>query len=114
MYHLFIDDERTPEMVFWIELPDFPWVIVRSYDEMRAVVDARGLPQTVSYDHDLGPVPMTGYDCARYIMDRVLYDSPVGTTLPVSFVHSMNPVGAEYIRKLIQSYQREIERRGLA
>ena len=95
-YNLFIDDERFP--------PDDgrEWVIVRSSEEAIECIRTRGIPDFISYDHDLG-----GYDTAmRFIMwliDAYL-DGELGT-FPVNYtIHSQNPVGARNIKCLLDGF----------
>jgi hypothetical protein len=53
-YYLFLDDERFPHNVTWLDIPrDRDYAIVRSYDEFVAYIEANGLPDYVSFDHDL-------------------------------------------------------------
>lgn len=88
-YKLFIDDERFP--------PDGEWVIARSSAEAIAIINAAGMPSFISFDHDLG-----GDDTARrfivWLTDQIVDEH---LTLPPGFsfyVHSQNPIGAEWIR----------------
>lgn len=105
---LFLDDERFPEDVDWITLPNGPWHIVRSYDDAVAWVVANGFPAVVSFDHDLGvredgSVGATGYDFAKWLIERDLDTS----SMPRAFsftVHSKNPIGGENIRGLLANY----------
>jgi len=50
---VYLDDIRTP--------PREDWVIARDFEE--AIVESRGLPDFISFDHDLGE-GLTGYDFA--------------------------------------------------
>lgn len=121
-YRLFLDDERDPYKVTWIELPLGPWQIVRSYDEFVKLVSVRGIPEHVSYDHDLGPQAMaeitstqgrgfdygninekTGLDCAKYLVELCI---EAEIPHPAYTVHSMNPIGAESIASYIESYNK--------
>lgn len=91
-YKMFLDDERFP--------PDdgTQWVIVRSSEQAIAVVQEFGLPNFISFDHDLG-----GNDTSRkfiiwlldYMLDNNL--SFVGRDFDF-YVHSQNPIGAQWIR----------------
>src|SRR6202008_2485989 len=58
-YYLFLDDQRIPSDVSWIDLPIANWDIVRSYDEFIDIINKNGIPQFIRYDHDLGPQAMT-------------------------------------------------------
>lgn len=46
MIKLFLDDVRNP--------PDDTWVVVRSYDEFVNYIEKEGVPDFISFDHDLG------------------------------------------------------------
>jgi hypothetical protein len=129
-YRLFLDDERLPHHVKWIELPLGPWQVVRSYDAFVAHIAIHGLPSHVSFDHDLGPQAYadiagfvaakagpgaydalyrdekrekTGYHAARWLAEHcVKYALP----LPTWTVHSMNPIGRENIESVLRSAAR--------
>lgn len=122
-YRLFLDDEREPKQVTWVELPPGPWTIVRSYDEFVKVIEARGIPAFVSFDHDLAHEhyrqsmynpdhhysayytdgtfkEKTGRDCALWLVERCLETK---TPIPGYQVHSMNPIGRENIVSIMES-----------
>ena len=127
-YYLFLDDERFPNQVTWIQLPQVEyWVIVRNYDEFVKVISERGLPKHISFDHDLGESAYseyrramfvdndrvfkynnikekTGYHAAKWLIDYCI-DNEL-KTFPTFTVHSMNPIGKTNIVSLISSYLR--------
>lgn len=96
-YKLFLDDERFPEAVTWVKLPTHrreDWVIVRNYRDFCKVLTEKGIPEIVSFDHDLGLGRAAGFvkngkDCAEFLVKQL--DS--AAHIPVCYVHSMNPVG---------------------
>jgi hypothetical protein len=98
MTKLYIDDIREPYN------DDF--VVVRSYAEAVGWLRKNGCPQFISFDHDLGEADArSGYDVAKWMVERDLNDN--GKFIPDTFnynVHSANPVGAENIRGLLDSY----------
>lgn len=99
-YSLFIDDERHPPSKSPI---GNKWVVVRTMHEAIDYINAAGFPAFISFDHDLGPDQPTGYDFAKWIVERDLEDD----LLPENFkfeVHSQNPVGAENIKRLLINY----------
>jgi len=119
-YKLFLDDERKPSDVTWLELPSGPWQIVRSYDAFAEYISEHGIPDVISFDHDLGVENVevvarshdidynkltmkTGYHCATWLANYCL-DNQV--QLPTFYVHSMNPVGAQNIRVLLENFQK--------
>lgn len=123
-YKLFLDDVRNPgECVHYMHKrigKDNPmyldeWEVVRNYYEFVATIQKRGLPEVISFDHDLGPehydpcmfgrkedynllyetfVEKTGYDCAKWLLD---YCKLHKADLPKCYCHSMNPVGHQNI-----------------
>lgn len=99
-YKLFLDDTRDPPSA----LGDC--VIVRTYDEFVQTIRARGCPEFISFDHDLGPVDMqpSGMDCAKFFVRWVL-DNRKRLREDFSFgVHSMNPAGAKNINGLMARF----------
>lgn len=111
--YLFLDDERFPEDIRWVTIADpsaynAQWEIVRSFEQAACWVSDNGFPDVVSFDHDLGTGP-SGYDFALWLIDL---DLDCGL-MPVDFqytVHSMNPVGAEKIRCLMDQYINKVHR----
>lgn len=118
--HLFLDDLRQPGDVTWINIPSTNWAIVRSFQEAVTWVQQNGFPGFISFDHDLGYEEFTtdengfiivtkademptGYDFAKWLID---YDLDT-KTMPKDFgftVHSLNPVGAANIERLLNNY----------
>lgn len=118
MYYLFLDDERNPWDVTWCDIPrDKQYNIQRNYDGFVASIIARGVPDFVSFDHDLadehyvamlaecegkhvdyGP-EKTGYDCAKFLVD---FCANNGYNFPRYAVHSMNPIGSKRITDYIE------------
>lgn len=127
-YNLFLDDERFPKQVSWIDLPPVEWQIVRNYNEFVETIKQQGVPNHVSFDNDLadehyGKVlyedrdgdfkkinasfkERTGYDCAKFLVN---YCQENNVKFPYYTVHSMNPVGKENIIALIENYKRTCE-----
>jgi len=134
-YSLYLDDIRIPEntadYILPVELKSMyrllDWVIVRSYAEFVEYITKNGVPSLVSFDHDLAAehyctpqelwnnyeeskkfqeeqvyVEKTGLDCARWLCEYCLANK-IG--LPECFIHSMNPVGADNIRNLLNNYK---------
>lgn len=103
-YKLFLDDERFPADY------DEDWVIARNFADAVWYVEARGAPDFISFDHDLGTpkeghFEKSGYDFAKWFCDYANDEDNGG--LPYNFsymVHSMNPIGAENIKQYMQSF----------
>ena len=124
-YNLFLDDFREPQDAFWYKrLPIYnlvDWTIVRSYDEFVKTILEKGIPEAISFDHDLADAhydkptqidyndetqEKTGYHCAKWL---IYYCIDNKKELPaVILVHSMNPVGSQNIWSLFNSYWKSI------
>lgn len=103
---LWLDDKRKPEKYLtntpqkpsiawdrnnsfygpWLEnnFPKFVWV--KTFQEFVEYIKKNGVPDFVSYDHDLGTVE-NGIDCAAWLKD---YCQKNGIQIPKSYVHSAN------------------------
>lgn len=93
---LFLDDVRDP--------PDDSWAVVRSYEEFVDYIETNGVPDLISFDHDLGDGVPTGMDCAKFLVDNQL--------LVKGFqVHSANTPGRKNIKSLLTNWT-EFHRRG--
>lgn len=127
---LFLDDLRDPHMASTYTnntiYVDHKWDVVRNFDEFTSYIKTNGLPDVVSFDHDLADehyVPSeywsdydlskeyqdsqsyrekTGDDCAKWMVD---YCKLYNLDLPEWYIHSMNPVGADYIKKTLVDYE---------
>jgi len=103
MWKLFLDDLRDPSKTY----PDrdvSDWVICRSFDEAVQRIEDLGYPDEIFFDHDLGNGP-TGYDFAKFLVNEDLNKN----SFPIGFcfsVHSANPIGAENIKNLLDTYLR--------
>jgi hypothetical protein len=123
-YNLLVDDIRVPNEIYWANLPkDKHYTVVRSYQQFIEIITLRGIPQFVSFDHDLGPYSyseysnsiktgyinyeniqeMTGLDCAKWLVN---YCIEKNLPFPEYIVHSMNPIGKKNIESYIESYNK--------
>lgn len=90
-YKLFIDDERYPSGNI------DEWVITRSSEETIRIVSEKGMPNFISFDHDLGGED-TSIQFIKWLENKLLDEE---LKFPVDFdfyVHSQNPIGAKNIR----------------
>ncbi len=104
-YRLFLDDERVPAS------DDGPaWIIARSTKEAVQVVKSHGLPEFISFDHDLGEGD-TSIDFIHWLIDTTLDSIELGANpkFPNYTVHSQNPVGKENIESLMDSFLKHLE-----
>jgi hypothetical protein len=136
-YKLFIDDDRLPKnCVSWMKgRTDDPsiylrddWVVVRDLAEMVKVITERGLPEFVSFDHDLGKnnvkkliaqgfskrkarkiatFEISGMHCASFLetVCRMMQQP-----LPKYAVHSLNPVGTENLLTFLRNAEKELSK----
>lgn len=119
-YYIFLDDERHPTQVKWIQIPDLPWTVVRNFGNFKALILLKGyLPEFISFDHDLSLehyadlvknefdyskyLEKSGYDCAKWLIDYCLKND---LQLPKYTIHSLNPVGVKNIKALLENFNR--------
>ena len=129
--YLYLDDIREPHHSadythkrIYIE---HTWQVVRSYNEFVAWVTENGLPDVVSFDHDIAdshytPPDLwddyeaskrwqesqvhsekTGYDCALWLVDYCMNNQ---LALPRYLCHSQNPVGKDKILGLLTNFEK--------
>ena len=76
--------------------PKFTWV--KNFDEFTNYIIKNGMPDLVSFDHDLGKGLQKGADCATWLVN---YCQQKGIKLPKCFVHSANPNGQQIINSIL-------------
>lgn len=124
IYNLFLDDERVPADVTWVELPLVNWVVATNYNEFLRLIKDNGLPARISFDHDLADehyqeytraamcgMPFkyhsmrekTGYHCCKWLIEYCLEKN---LPLPECYIHTMNPIGRANIQSLLDSYRK--------
>jgi hypothetical protein len=127
MKKLFLDDIRNPKdcanglvpsklnKFYW----ENDWNIVRSYDDFVSWIVKNGLPDFISFDHDLADVhysmdfsksqdggkEKTGYECAKWLVN---YCMDMKMEIPRYIVHSQNPVGKANIQSYLDNAKRFI------
>jgi len=100
MWTLFLDDTRAP----FPQFAEMPLEQARSYAEAIKMMEEKGCPSFVSFDHDLGEGP-TGKDVAEWMVCKDMEEG--GKWMPPNFnfaVHSANFYGAESIRSYLTQY----------
>ena len=126
-YKLFLDDVRSPKTTYsYMELPIYnepDWIIVRNYYAFITIIEKKGIPDIISFDHDLADIhykvqdfdydredyEKTGYHCAKwlidYCLDNLLRYPNFEKELPKKIiVHSMNPYGSKNIKSLFDTF----------
>lgn len=130
---LFLDDMRVPsECIGYMPMRigdkstiyySTDWVIVRDHYQFVNWITNNGLPDFISFDHDLsdehysstmyisedlyqdaikGTAP-TGYDSAKWLIEYCIKNNQA---LPNWTVHSMNPIGVERIQRLLLNFKK--------
>jgi len=115
---LFLDDNRQPYDVFKNTIDpiyenDNEWTIVKNYEEFVNTILESGLPEVISFDHDLSQnhyLPenqtninydtikdRTGYDAGLWLIGYCRMNS---LELPKIKVHSTNVEGKKNIERL--------------
>ena len=90
---IWLDDERFPPNTI-------DWVWVTTAEKAKALLET-GLYDTVSLDHDLGPVEAgTGYDVASWLECRAVEGKFIPATI---LIHSANPVGRKNMEAAIKA-----------
>ncbi len=115
---MFLDDIRYPiEAYHYTKQEIFlrnDWHIVRNYEQFINRILEKGLPEMISFDHDLADGHglesdsqefngKTGYDCAKWLINYCMDHSIL---LPKFYCHSMNPVGKANIEGLLTNFKK--------
>jgi len=99
-YKLYLDDERIPSSD-WAK-DGMPVIIVRSVEDFKKTIRLLGLPNSISFDHDLGEDLPTGHDAMRWLVIEKEFD----LRKTEIHVHSANPVGVKNIYGLLESWNK--------
>lgn len=139
MRMLYLDDFRNPidsyhTMKDTIYLSG-KWNIVRNYNEFKQYIEDNGIPDIVSFDHDLADEhytpaeywdhyeaseeyqnqrypeykEKTGYDCLMFLLEHVLNPDARVNIIPSILIHTANPVGRDKMKAAINSFNRYID-----
>jgi hypothetical protein len=122
-YNLFLDDNENPRNIWTAtKSPDYAvynWVTATDFDTFVEIIEKNGLPQRVSFDHNLSPehdqyntkiktIPYeefkakTGYDCALWLVEYCIDHQ---CELPMWKVHSGKSVGKSNIESLLHNFE---------
>ena len=97
MIKWFIDDERFPPE------DGTEWIVLRSSADAIFEMNENGMPDFISFDHDLG-----GEDTSMVFLHECIrrtLDGAIGWPRHFGFaVHSQNPVGARNISLLLENF----------
>lgn len=133
--NLFLDDIRHPYDAFKhtqeTMFLQWEWVVVKNFAEFTNWIRRNGVPDFVSFDHDLhdlhytppkywndlevskafqqergyGDEP-TGKECAVWLVSHC---HSVGKPLPKWYCHSQNPIGRERIEGVLRNLTKGVE-----
>jgi len=97
---LYLDDERTPK--------GKGFIIIRSYNEFVNWIKDNGIPDYISFDHDIASYDESGnekrgIDAAKFLVEYCLENN---VKCPDFNVHSANPVGADNIEKYLFNFKK--------
>lgn len=128
---LWLDDLRNPFLNEEGRVPvdrdyrQIHWVL--NHEQFVAWITKYGLPQAISFDHDLADEhytpekywsdyeaskryqqqqkyqEKTGMDCAKWLVDYCIDND---CELPAIHIHSANPVGADNIKALLTNFNK--------
>ena len=103
---LFLDDERNPQDLTWIQYPEnIEWVVARSYTEFFEVFQQNYDFDLISFDHDIQSYidnqEKTGYDCIKTLLNYYPEDYIEGVLF---FFHTQNPIGKKNMESYYQNY----------
>jgi hypothetical protein len=110
-YKVFFDDLRTVEMVYGPGR-EGEFEVVRNVDDFKVLLDERGIPGFISFDHDLGldeegNLAEDAYAAVKWMVFEKEYD-----LRDMEFaVHSANPLASDKITSLIRNWNKELFRR---
>jgi len=93
MKKIYLDDIRNPK--------SDGWIILRSYKDFVSWIELNGIPDLISFDHDMGD-DETGYDAAKWLCNYCMQNH---IPFPEWNIHSANPVGAENIKQLLTRFE---------
>lgn len=130
---LFLDDYRQPiDCASYMyrkgvdcKIYHKEWNIVKSYGQFINWINQNGLPDFISFDHDLNDLEelqesleknewfdsisnkeYTGMDCAKWLVNYCLDNNK---SLPKFAVHSANPCGASNIEGLLNNFKEKVK-----
>ena len=115
MIGVFLDDERNPKDVTWLNYQEgIEWYIVRRMaDFLSCIHNMEEENYIISFDHDLQDFNLTGtentgYDCLKSLVDFCIDNN---MSIPVCLFHTQNPVGKENMSCYYENAKKFIDRR---
>lgn len=111
---LFLDDERNPEDVTWINYPiGTKFHVVRTYQEFVNYFKTNRIPDIISFDHDIADFDesrginqeKTGYDCVKFFCNEFAETQIPITEFPMCLYHTNNIIGKTNMSSYVQNFR---------
>ena len=112
MIGIFLDDERNPEDVTWIDYPnDIEWYVVRRMNDFLVAVFNMTGEYFISFDHDLAEFDLAGDENTGYKALKAMVDYHIQKeyTLPKCYFHTQNPIGKKNMEMYYQNALKHIK-----
>ena len=101
------------------------WVIVRSYDTFVKYIEKNGVPELISFDHDLADehynslrepndvdyneyTEKTGYECVKWLCGYCIDNKEI----PECLFHTQNIIGQINMSKYIENFKKHNGKNG--
>jgi len=122
MYNLYLDDIRVPLDSYYYTFNEkydyLDWVTVRSYDDFVSYINEHGLPELISFDHNLADEhynsllnekdfdygsyrEKTGFECVKWLVDHCLN---TGDKMPECLYHTQNIIGGVNMKSYVDNF----------
>lgn len=111
MKGLFLDDERNPEDVYWINYPDnIEWTIVREGSTFVEMSDIYNTFDVISFDHDINSDMFDGYILMQHLLTTYSLNvqNKGWEDLPECIFHTQNPVGEVNMRTYLMNFKKHV------
>ena len=110
MYKIFFDDLRTVDMVYK-NPEDWDFEVIRNIDDFKNTILDKGVPEFISFDHDLGKDDNGNVVDAYQALKWMVFDLELDLRNMDYKIHSANPLALEKIYCLIKNLNKELNRR---
>lgn len=102
---LWLDDCRDPMQDDWLNFSpigkNVMVIWVKNYDEFINYIKENGIPDAICFDHDLGENSLSGYECAKFLVQYCIENN---LDICAYNIQSANPVGRDYIKSILDNW----------
>lgn len=103
---MFLDDVRAlNEIIGEEEILAREWTVARSSDDAITQVFLFGMPELISFDHDLGGED-TSMQFLKWLTEEWLDGKFGDCSIPDYQIHSANPVGSANIKSWMETWKK--------